>query len=213
QVPGVVAVLLDRLLGLTAATGARLEEWVALAEAVDGDRALPTERVATALDGALRRRPEQPRTGVIGALAESPAPREQQVATALFLWVAGYLNTTRFLTAAMARLTSRPDPLVAIAADPSSAARWADDLLAQTVPAEHALLRVAVADTDLGGRPVHAGTVIRVQRDATTVFGAGSHHCPAAGLVRSLTEVLLVSMATSLHGSGPGSTDSQGGNR
>lgn len=136
-----------------------------------------------------------------------------------FLVLAGNETTRHAIAHGMLTLFEHPDQLARLREDPSLAATAADEVLRWTTIVR-AMRRVAMLDSDLGGKRIRAGeSVVMVyasaNRDASVFddpfefridrspnehlsLGIGPHYCLGANLARMELQVVLERIATRL---------------
>ncbi|MFB4276754.1 cytochrome P450 [Nonomuraea sp. MTCD27] len=124
----------------------------------------------------------------------------------------GHITTSALLGNGLLRLLSHPEQWRLLRERPDLVPNAAEEIARFDTPT-HMFLRVATADTSLGGRDLPAGTEVALclasaNRDeeaferaeefdiarplrANVVFGQGAHYCPGAGLARRQVEISL----------------------
>jgi cytochrome P450 len=163
-------------------------------------------------------RRKMPRPDVISQLARVPGLTVDQLhATIFFAFSAGYVNTANFLGRSLLALAAHPDQFTWLREHPGAVSGAVEELLRFSEPPGRASMRVAARDTTVAGQAVVAGTVVhvfrsRANRDAgrfsqpddldlhrlgrsSLAFGAGPHYCAGAGLVRSVADLTLLTLA------------------
>ena len=210
--------IVDALIGL-ADDDAQLKWWHDAAIALetglrpDGPSVL-RDRIAQ----LVAARVTAPRLDVISQLSGVPGLGEDELhATIFFAFSAGYVNTANFLGRSLIALAAHPDQFGWLREHPDGVSDAVEELLRYSDPPGRASMRVAARDTTVAGNAVVAGTVVhvfrsRANRDAARfsrpddldlrrkgrsalAFGAGAHYCAGAGLVRSVADLALLTLA------------------
>jgi len=142
--------------------------------------------------------------------------RDELVAMFVLLLFAGHETTTNLMSNAVVALIRNPDQQQRLRDNPALIAGATEEFL-RYCNSVHAIHRVALADTEIGGVPVSAGTTVRIMLTAANhdpaVFsdpetmditrqdvnkqvglGFGIHTCLGAWLLRLETEVLVKAM-------------------
>ena len=157
-----------------------------------------------------------PALGAPGMLQElrnsGELPDDEVAQLAPFLLTAGLTTVTDFVVNAVCALHERPEILAQVRLDASMMAHVVSELL-RLEPPVHALPRLAVRDTEIGGQPVAAGTTVQcgfaaANRDPAVhalpnallprgdgvrslTFGFGPHSCLGAIAGHLLSEIML----------------------
>ncbi|HET8658658.1 MAG TPA: cytochrome P450 [Micromonosporaceae bacterium] len=159
---------------------------------------------------AAKRR-AQPRDDLVSALVQAQAEQAGQLddtellANLITLFNAGFVTTTHLLGNGLVLLLERPEQRAALLADPELAPAYVEEILRYEPPV-HFGVRRALADTEVAGLPVAAGSTALVllgaaNRDPARYpdpdaflpsrpdnqplsFGGGVHYCLGAALSR-----------------------------
>jgi cytochrome P450 len=138
---------------------------------------------------------------------------DDELVAFLFLLLVAGLETTANLIAKSAILLARqPDVMTKLREEPALVPAFIEEML-RFDPPTHGLFRIALADTEIAGTKIHAGTPLMVLlasanrdeklcADADTfrlgrepvpgvAFGHGPHFCVGAGLARLETKLVL----------------------
>lgn len=152
-----------------------------------------------------------PRGDLVSGLVQAQANQAGQlddaelVANLITLFNAGFVTTTHLLGNGLALLLKRPEERAALLADPGLAPAYVEEILRYEPPV-HFGVRRALADTEVAGLPVSAGSTALVllgaaNRDPARYpdpdaflssrpdnlplsFGGGPHYCLGAALSR-----------------------------
>ncbi|HET6212972.1 MAG TPA: cytochrome P450, partial [Micromonosporaceae bacterium] len=152
-----------------------------------------------------------PRDDLVSALVQAQAANPDQltdaelVANLITLFNAGFVTTTHLLGNGLALVLQRPQARTALVADPELAPGYVEEILRYEPPV-HFGVRLALADTEVLGVPVTAGSTVLVllgaaNRDPARFpdpnvflptrpdnqplsFGGGLHYCLGAALSR-----------------------------
>jgi cytochrome P450 len=146
--------------------------------------------------------------------------REELLATAQLLLIAGHETTVNSITNGMLTLLRHPDVLERLRREPGLIVGLVEELLRYEPPVQMLQSRVALADIDVGGTTIPAGSPItlvlaagnrdpdrfsdpdRFDPDRTDNqhlgFGSGIHYCFGAPLARMETQVALTELARRL---------------
>jgi cytochrome P450 len=147
-------------------------------------------------------------------------PRADLLSTAQLLLVAGHETTVNLIANGMLTLLRHPDVLARLRREPEVIIRLVEELLRYEPPVHFRDNRVALADIDVGGTTIPAGSPItlilasgnrdpdrfpdpdRFDPDRTDNqhlgFGSGIHYCFGAPLARMETEIALTELARRL---------------
>lgn len=190
--------------GQKAAASAPMADFRAfLVEAVAKRRAQPGEDLLSAIIQA----------DDAGLLSNDLSMSENEVVDfALFLLIAGNETTRNAISQGMLALFQHPEARRRLSQDPSLWSTAADEILRWTSPVR-AMRRVAMRDTELGGRRIRAGDSVvmiyasanrdeevfeapfefRVDRTPNEhiAFGIGPHYCLGANLARLEVRIAL----------------------
>jgi cytochrome P450 len=175
---------------------------------------------------ALQRRREHPTDDLLTALVaardhEDRLSEQEMVGFALILITVGHMSTANTLGAAIYSLLRHPRELAMLRKDPRLIPSAVEELLRYNpFTLTGAQLRVAVADTEIGGRTIRAGEgVIAAVGSANydssrfaqpdrldlaradnphLAFGFGVHHCLGAQLARMELQVALAALLDGL---------------
>ncbi len=177
-------------------------------------------------EALIDRRRSEPGEDLISDLirAEEEGERlttEELVATVTNMLFAGYDTTYRQISLALMCLSTYENAWAALATDPSLGGPYADEAL-RMEPIAHSTIRLAVADTEINGIPIAAGTTVEpmiaaANRDPSVFddpdrflpgrkgpralsFGQGIHTCLGAALARLEVAEAMVAAATRLAG-------------
>jgi pentalenic acid synthase len=159
--------------------------------------------------------------GMLGSLvaeqlANGEIDREELVATALLLLVAGHETTASMTSLSVITLLEHPDQLAALRADPGLIPGAVEELLRYLAIADVAGGRLAKADIEIDGQLIRAGEGVIVtnsiaNRDGAVfedpdtfdvhrsprhhiAFGYGVHQCLGQNLARLELEVILTAL-------------------
>ncbi|MFI6172263.1 cytochrome P450 [Nocardia sp. NPDC051052] len=187
------------------------------AEAAIGAR----DELAAYLDGLITRSQAEPGPGLLNALvadqlAHGEIDREELVATAILLLVAGHETTASMTSLSVITLLQHPDQHAALRADPTLIPGAVEELLRYLAIADIAGGRFAKADIEIDGQVIKAGEGVIVSnaianRDGSVfdapdtfdvhrsarhhiAFGYGVHQCLGQNLARLELEIILGSL-------------------
>lgn len=211
--------LVGELLGL-ADDGPALHGWHSAVAAVERH---PVPHVLGAVEAqvlaVVEARRDAPRHDVVSMLVADDRVHDDEIAAALFfLLSAGYVNTANFLGLVMKALAGAPAEWDWLRAHPDRVPDATEELLRFCEPTGRASVRVAAQPVTLAGTPVERGTTVWVHRSSagrdpqlwpdgdrldlgrptaqrSLAFGVGPHYCLGASLVRSTTDLLLLTLA------------------
>lgn len=215
------------MLGLPSADWKQLTEWSAVFAGVLGnfqyspDHARHVLRNLEAMSAyfraAVHECQQHPRDGLINALmaAEVDGDRlaeEEVVANAILIMVGGQETTTNLIGNGVLTLLRHPDQLEKLRADVSLMPSAVEELLRYESPSQQTT-RLALEDTELGGKRIHKGQTVMVvigaanrdperfpnpdrldicrQDNRHLAFGWGSHFCFGSPLGRLEGQVAL----------------------
>jgi len=174
----------------------------------------------------IERRRAKPADDLISDLirAEEEGERlstEELSATVSNMLFAGYDTTYRQISLALLCLARNPRAWSALIADPTLGGACAEEVL-RIEPIAHSTTRIAVADTEVNGIPLVAGTMVEpmiaaANRDPSVFrdpdqflagregpkplsFGQGIHTCLGAALARLEIAEAMLAVATRLRG-------------
>lgn len=219
-------IVIAELLGVRAEDRDQFRIWSnALAATTDLLQSDTTRRAALAaaqelrayLETVVAERVAEPRDDLISALLEAEADgarlsREEVLAFAILLLVAGNETTTNLIGSGALLLTQHPETLDALRADPEGVPAAVEEMLRYDSPVQ-GLVRFVTQDTDIGGQAVAAGDVVicmigganrdghqfpdpdrfdvgRVENRHLS-FGQGIHFCLGAPLARLEADVVF----------------------
>jgi pentalenic acid synthase len=173
------------------------------------------------LDGLITQLQAEPRPGLLNSLvakqlANGEIDREELVASALLLLVAGHETTASMTSLGVITLLEHPDQLAALRADPSLVPGAVEELLRVLAIADLAGSRIATADIEIDGQVIRAGDGVIVpnsiaNRDGSVfedpdtfdvhrsarhhiAFGYGVHQCLGQNLARLELEVIITAL-------------------
>ncbi|HEY2061747.1 cytochrome P450 [Amycolatopsis sp. NBC_01480] len=173
------------------------------------------------LDGLITRLQAEPGPGLLGSLvsgqlARGEIDRQELVASALLLLVAGHETTASMTSLSVITLLDHPDQLAALRADPSLVPGAVEELLRYLAIADLAGSRIATADIEVDGQLIRAGEGVIVpnsiaNRDGSVfedpdkfdihrkarhhiAFGYGVHQCLGQNLARLELEVIITAL-------------------
>jgi cytochrome P450 len=193
-----------------------------LVQSTDAAGALAArDDLAGYMDNLITKLEAEPGPGLVGSLvaeqlADGEIDREELVATALLLLVAGHETTASMTSLSVITLLEHPDQHAALRADPSLIPGAVEELLRYLAIADIAGGRVATADIEIDGQVIHAGEGVIVTNsianrdgevfenpDAFDVhrsarhhiaFGYGVHQCLGQNLARLELEIILTAL-------------------
>lgn len=221
------------LLGVPAADGPRLVGWsnaiVKMYEYGRSERIGDTAETAAAdfvayLRDLVAYRVGRPDSGMVSDLLRSNLSRDEVVATAVLLFMAGHEATVNVISNGIHALLSHPDQWRRLVARPSLVDNAVNELIRFDAPLQ-LFVRTAVEDVEIAGYRVAKGEkiaallgsaardplvfadpdVLDVTRAAGTHlgFGAGIHYCVGAPLARIEIAAALGALITKLPGVRP----------
>ncbi|NGO69767.1 cytochrome P450, partial [Streptomyces boncukensis] len=179
------------------------------------------KELARYLDGLLDSARGEPGAGLLGAMVteyldQGTARREELVAAAILLLVAGHETTASMTSLSVITLLDHPEQLAALRADPSLMPGAVEELLRLLAIADSASSRYATEDIEIDGQLIRAGEGVIVthsmanrdgaafpdpdafdiRRDARhhLSFGYGVHQCLGQNLARLELEVVLTAL-------------------
>jgi cytochrome P450/ferredoxin-NADP reductase len=213
------------------------EDWARLAGPVHDIFAAPadSERARRGAEGLaylerrirelIADRRETPRDDAVSVLAaarraDGSPYGEDELVSVIGLLVAGGVDTTTSLTGSvLVHLSRHPDQRRRLIESPDLLDTATEEFLRAFAPSQ-SMGRTAVADTEVGGCPVHAGErvlipwvaanhdpevfpepeQVRLDRDASRhlSFGIGSHRCAGAHLARAMFREMMTQVLTRL---------------
>ncbi|HEY6759046.1 MAG TPA: cytochrome P450 [Baekduia sp.] len=177
------------------------------------------------LDGLLDARRDAPGDDLLSAFLTDGEPdqrmsRDELLATAQLLLIAGHETTVNIITNGMFTLLRHPDVLDRLRREPDLSIGLVEELLRYEPPVQFVQSRVALADLDVAGTTIPAGSPItlvlaagdrdpnrfpepdRFDPDRTDNqhlgFGGGVHYCYGAALARLEAQVALTELARRL---------------
>jgi vitamin D 1,25-hydroxylase len=190
-----------------------------LVQSTDGAGAIAArDDLSMYLDGLITRLQAEPGTGLLDSLiadqlANGEIDREELVATAMLLLVAGHETTASMTSLGVITLLSHPDQHAALRADPGLVPGAVEELLRYLAIADIAGGRIATADIEIDGQLIRAGDGVIVSnsianRDGSVfedpdtfdvhrsarhhiAFGYGVHQCLGQNLARMELEVIV----------------------
>ncbi|NUP06054.1 MAG: cytochrome P450 [Polyangiaceae bacterium] len=140
---------------------------------------------------------------------------DELVAFLFLLLVAGLETTVNLVAKSAILLAQRDDVMTKLRAEPALVPSFVEEMLRYDPPT-HGLFRVTVADTEIAGMPIRAGTPLMVllasanrdeascpnaeafelgrQTSGGVAFGHGPHFCVGAGLARLEAKLMLEAM-------------------
>ncbi|MEV6559343.1 cytochrome P450 [Nocardia sp. NPDC051756] len=170
------------------------------------------------LDGLITRSQAEPGPGLLSSLvadqlAHGEIDREELVASAILLLVAGHETTASMTSLSVITLLEHPDQHAALLADPTLISSAVEELLRYLAIADIAGGRFATADIEIDGQVIKAGEGVLVSnsianRDGSVfaepdtfdvhrsarhhiAFGYGVHQCLGQNLARLELEIIL----------------------
>jgi vitamin D 1,25-hydroxylase len=179
------------------------------------------EDLANYLEGLVTRLQAEPGPGLLSSLiadqlANGEIDRNELVATAMLLLVAGHETTASMTSLSVITLLAHPDQHAALRADPSLVPGAVEELLRYLAIADIAGGRLATADIEIDGQLIRAGEGVIVtnsiaNRDGSVfadpdafdvhrsarhhiAFGYGVHQCLGQNLARLELEVILTAL-------------------
>ncbi|WP_019629955.1 cytochrome P450 [Actinomadura atramentaria] len=162
--------------------------------------------------------------GLLARLVARPdrPDREDVVATAILLLVAGHETTASMIAMSVVALHDHPEQLAALRADPGLVPGAVEELLRYLSIADLAGIRVAAEDIEIAGRTIRAGDGVVIpnslgNRDAAAfpdpdrldvhrsarhhlAFGYGVHQCLGQNLARAELHIALTALLRRLPG-------------
>jgi cytochrome P450 len=157
---------------------------------------------------------------VTGTGPHGPMSREDLLATAALLLVAGHETTVNLITNGMLTLLRHPGVLDRLRREPGLITPLVEELLRYEPPVQMLPTRTALADIDIAGTTIPKGSPLTLvlaagSRDPSRVadpdrfdpdrtdnqhlgFGGGNHYCFGAPLARVETQVALPELARRL---------------
>jgi cytochrome P450 len=184
-----------------------------------------TAEVGRYLNGLADAHARQPGDDLISGLLtdtgpHAPMSREDLLATAVLLLVAGHETTVNLITNGMLTLLRHPDVLDRLRREPGLITSLVEELLRYEPPVQFLSSRATLADIDIAGTTIPAGSPLalvlaagsrdpgrfpdpdRFDPDRTDNqhlgFGSGIHICFGAPLARVETQVALPALARRL---------------
>ncbi|MFF4750899.1 cytochrome P450 [Streptomyces sp. NPDC002514] len=184
------------------------------------------DRLDEYLGGLIDRKRKEPGDGLIDELVEQQAregtpDRDELVALAIILLVAGHETTANMISLGTFTLLQHPERLAELRADPSLLPAAVEELLRMLSIAD-GLLRVATEDIEVAGTTIRAGEGVVfstsvINRDEGVypgpdsldwhrstrhhvAFGFGIHQCLGQNLARTELEIALAALIGRLPG-------------
>ena len=225
-----------QLLGVPLEDQPRFHQWAdAIVETLDPttgtfeERARRKSEVTAELGEYFRQlvdaRAEQPGDDLLSGLLtdhgpHAPMSRDDLLATANLLLVAGHETTVNLITNGMLTLLRHPDVLHRLNHDPGLVTTVVEELLRYEPPVQMRTNRAVIADIDIAGTTIPKGSPLALMlaagnRDASRFadpdrfdprrtdnahlgYGGGIHYCFGAPLARIETQVALSELARRL---------------
>ncbi|PZT71203.1 cytochrome P450 [Streptomyces sp. SW4] len=175
------------------------------------------DRLEDYLGALVDRKRRRPGTGLLDDLADprrpgGPADRDELVALAIILLVAGHETTANMISLGTLTLLQHPERLAELRADPGLLPAAVEELM-RLLSIADGLLRRATEDIEVDGRTIRAGEGVvfstsLINRDADVypdpdaldwhrparhhvAFGFGIHQCLGQNLARAELEIAL----------------------
>ncbi|MCK7622288.1 cytochrome P450 [Streptomyces sp. RS10V-4] len=193
-----------------------------LVQSTDAQQAVTARQdLSDYLDGLITAFQAEPGPGLVGSLvagqlANGEIDREELIATAMLLLIAGHETTASMTSLSVIALLEHPDQYTALRDDPGLIPGAVEELLRYLAIADIAGGRVATADIEIDGRLIRAGEGVIVtnsiaNRDGSVFedpdtldirrsarhhlsFGFGVHQCLGQNLARLELEVILAAL-------------------
>jgi cytochrome P450 len=217
------------LLGVPAEDRERFERWTDVLLALrPGSPDLGAVRAAWQkmweyLDELLTAKHRRPGDDLLGALiADGSLSREELIAMAFLLLVAGYITTVNLIGTGVATLLTHPDQLKLLRDDPSLLPGAVEEFLRFDGPVNPGVIRFPTEDVEIGGVTIPRGDTVLIataiaDRDpdrfpepdrldvtradnAHLAFGHGAHYCLGAPLARLEGEIAIGTVLRRLPG-------------
>ncbi|WP_030420423.1 cytochrome P450 [Streptomyces sp. NRRL F-5065] len=173
------------------------------------------------LGDLVDRKREHPGTGLLDDLVRQGVDREQTVALAVILLIAGHETTANMISLGTYTLLRHPQRLAELRADPSLMPGAVEELM-RVLSIADGLLRLATEDIEVEGRTIRAGDGVVfaasvINRDESVypepdtldwhrstrhhvAFGFGIHQCLGQNLARAELEIALRTLFARLPG-------------
>jgi cytochrome P450 len=225
-----------KLLGVPREDEPRFHQWAdAVIETVDPTtgtfeerqrrRAQVNAELGQYLNGLADAHLRQPGDDLLSGLLTDDDPdrrmsREDLVSTAALLFIAGHETTVNLIANGMLTLLRHPDMLQRLRREPDLIIPLVEELLRYEPPVQFLISRTALADIDIAGTTIPAGSPLllvlaagsrdpdrfgdpdRFDPDRTDNqhfgFGGGIHYCFGAPLARVETQIALPALARRL---------------
>jgi hypothetical protein len=217
-------IVIAEMLGVPPGDRERFKRWshalAATTSVLQDERTVLDARTATTelidyLGRFVGERQREPREDLISTLVQAGADgdrlsREELLAFAIILLVAGNETTTNLIGNGMAALLAQPDALEDLCADPGGIPTAVEEMLRYDSPVQ-GLVRFALRDVEVGGHALAKGDVVlcmlgAANRDAEQFsepntldirrdpnrhlsFGQGIHYCVGAPLARAEADI------------------------